>query len=477
MHNMASPGESYNQSILLSKGEAEAIMYRRLSVVMFPIMTLAFIGTAVWGYQENQEKNAVLIKAENQYQRAFHDLSYNMEQLHTELGKAIAVNSGSSDYYRRSLTNVWRLTSQAQNEINQLPLTLLPFNKTEEFLSNIANFSYRTAVRDLVKKPLSDEEQKTLAALYEHANEINAELQDVQHKVLSNSLRWMDVETALATEDKQMDNTIVDGFMTVDKKVSEYEEVDWGPSVASNYEKRSYNALAGMEINAEEAKQKALEFLKLPQGSTELQVEENGSGTEFSSYSARGKNPYSGQDMQVDLAKKGGHIIYYMSARNVEERNVDLQGAQAAAVEYLTEHGYESMVPINYDEYSNAAAFTFVRKAGDVLVYPEKMVVQVALDNAEVTGFHASDYIYEHKERQFPQPALSLEEAKQAVNPSFQVEGNTLAWIKNDLDEEVLCYEFDGRINGSRYRMYINTDTGEEEKIEAFKDVQQEGQE
>ena len=458
---------------IFSKGEADAIMYRRLSMILFPIMTLAFIGTAIWGYQENQEKNAMLIKAENQYQRAFHDLSYHVEQLQTELGKTMAANSTSNDYYRRSLTNVWRITSQAQNEINQLPLTLLPFNKTEEFLSNIANFTYRTAVRDLTKKPMTPEEQKTLQTLYQHANEINGELQQVQGKVLSENLRWMDVETALATQEKQMDNTIVDGFMTVDKKVSEYEELDWGPSMASTFQKRSYNSLPGMEINAEEAKQKAAQFLQLPNGTGELQVAENGAGTEFSSFSVKGKNPYSGEDMQLDVSKKGGHIIYYMSSRNVGERNVDLKGAQDAAADFLSAHGYDSMLPVNYDEYSNTASFTFARKDGEIVVYPEKVVVKVALDNAEVTGLQAGDYIYEHKSRSFPKPAISVEEARKDVNPSLKVESVNQAWIKNDLDDEVLCYEFIGKMNDSSYKIYISAETGLEEKVEAFKEVQQ----
>ncbi len=54
-------------------------MYKRLSAVLFPIVTLLMIGAFVWGYQENQEKNSILIKAENQYQRAFHNLSYHMD--------------------------------------------------------------------------------------------------------------------------------------------------------------------------------------------------------------------------------------------------------------------------------------------------------------------------------------------------------------------------------------------------------------
>jgi len=41
-------------------------------------------------------------------------------------------------------------------------------------------------------------------------------LQKLQKQVLEKNLRWMDVELALASEDKKMDNTIIDGFRRVD---------------------------------------------------------------------------------------------------------------------------------------------------------------------------------------------------------------------------------------------------------------------
>lgn len=34
-------------------------MYKRLSSVMFPIFAVLLVGALVWGYQENQEKNAI----------------------------------------------------------------------------------------------------------------------------------------------------------------------------------------------------------------------------------------------------------------------------------------------------------------------------------------------------------------------------------------------------------------------------------
>lgn len=442
-------------------------MYRRLSAIMFPIATVLLVGAVLWGYQVNQEKNSILIKAENQYQRAFHDLSFHVDKLHGELGNTLALGPSSYGSQRKGLVNVWRLTSEAQNEINQLPLTLLPFNQTEELLSNISNFAYRTAVRDLTKEPLNEEEMKTLTALYEHSKQIAADLRDVQNKVIASNLRWMDVETALATEQKMLDNTIIDGFQTVDKKVSEYEEMNWGPSMSALFEKRTYSALAGNETTEEEIRQKAAQVMSgRPLG--DIRIVENGGGTEYNSYSLTAKNE-AGDEVTMDFTKKGGQLIWFMDSRGIGQTNVTPDQARQVAQSYLDSHDYPGMTPVAYDAYQNVANLTFAAKQDDVIIFPDKLTVKVALDNAEVVGLQASDYIFEHKKRELKQPSLSLEQAKTSLNGNFQVQGHTLALIKNDIDREVLCYQFTGRVNGSMYRIYINGDTGEEEKVEQLK--------
>lgn len=441
-------------------------MYQRLSAVLFPFVAVLFIGAAFWGYREHQEKNSILIKAENQYQRAFHDLSYHMDQLHEQLGNTLAVNSTSQAYHRKGLINVWRLTSEAQNEINQLPLTLLPFNAAEEFLSKIANFSYRTAIRDLTKQPLSEEEFHTLSTLYKSSEQISRDLRAMQTKVLEKNLRWMDVELALASEEAPRDNTIIDGFKTVDKKVAEYPEINFGPSVASLYEKRTISMLSGPQSTEEDIQRQAAEFLGIePSG---IHVVENGKGTEFASYSATVKGN-EGQTVQLDYTKRGAKLIYFMNPREVtDEQGANMEAAERAAVEFLQAHGYPEMKAISFDRYDNAVNLTFASVQGGAVIYPEKLSVKVALDQGEVIGLQAADYVYNSKERKLPKPAMSEDEARKALNPSFESTGSHLALIKNDLDEEVLCYAFEGRINGGRYKLFINAESGIEEMIERF---------
>ncbi|WP_410768336.1 germination protein YpeB [Fontibacillus sp. BL9] len=445
-------------------------MYKRLSAILFPIATILLIGSLVWGYQENQEKNAILIKAENQYQRAFHDLSYHVDKLHSELGNTLAVHSASTGSHRKGLVNVWRITSEAQNEINQLPLTLLPFNKTEEFLSRISKFSYQTAVRDLTKQPLSDGEIKNLKELYKSSAQISQDLQAVQNKVINNRLRWMDVETALASEKEPRDNTIIDGFKTVDKKVGEYPELDWGPSVSSMYNKRSVKKLGGTPVTVDKIKTEAARFTG-NENPGNIKVIENGRGTEWASFTAQIQGN-QGDSKTLDFTRNGGHLIAYADSRTLGPKTVSVKEARAQAEKFLKDKGFPDLTPVSYDEYDNSGTFTFVSKEGDVLIYPEKVTVRVGLDNGQVTGMQASDYVYERENREPPaKPKLTVQQARKYLNSDYKEKYHRLSQIENEMSEKVTTYEFGGSINGSDYKIFINAESGIEETIEEIRNT------
>lgn len=448
-------------------------MYKRLSIVMFPFLLLALIGASVWGYLEHQEKNTILIKAENQYQRAFHDLSFHMDKLHTELGNTLAVNETSEPSYRKGLVNVWRLTSQAQSDITQLPLMLLPFNKTEDFLANMANFSYRMSVRDMTKQPLTEAEMKTLNTLYAHSADITKEIRGVQNKVIANNLRWMDVETALASENEMHDNAIIDGFKIVDKRVGGYDELNWGTGSLNLFSKNDVKMLTGNEMTADQIKKKAIDFLGVKDSSGIKVVENGGSAPEFQSYSVVIPSSDSSKtDTQMDFTKKGGHLIYFMKSRDVPAAKFNLRQARDIANEFLDGHEYKDLSAISYDQYQNTATILFAKKENNVTIYPEQVTVKVALDTLEVTGLQATNYIYSQKQRTIGQPKITVDQARKQLSSKMKVTGESLAIIKNDLDEEVLCHEFIGTLNNNIYRVYVNADMGMEEKIETIRQDQ-----
>jgi spore germination protein len=451
-------------------------MYARMSMILFPVAMLALIGTAYWGYQQNHLRSAMEIKAENQYQRAFHDLAYHMDSMQKELGNTLVANSASQQAYKKGLLNVWRMTNEAQSEINQLPLGRIPVNKTQEFLTNMANFTYQTAIRDHTKNPLTPAEITTLGNLQKHATEITDELRKVQGKTITNKLTWMDAEKILANSKGPQDNMILDGFKNVDKSVSGYSDVEFSPSTLNIFQKHDPNSLPGMPMTTAGIQKKAAEFWNLPNSASSIKVKENGqAGAEYNSFTATVPGKTDKDVIEMDFTKKGGHLVYFMHDRNVSKSTLDIRGARDAANAFLDEHGYKDMSAVSYDQYQNSANITFARKDQDIILYPEKLVVKVALDNGDVTSLQATDYIYAHKARKLKQPTMTIDNVKQKLNPNLKVSDTNKAVILNDSKQEVLCYEFVGKMgNNGLFRVYLNADTGEEEKIENIRqeDVQ-----
>jgi len=442
------------------------MVYGATARILFPVAVVALIGAGMWGYQEHNEKNSVLIKAENQYQRAFHDLNHHIDKLHDELGKSLVVNSRRQ--VTPSLTNVWRLAYAAQSDVGQLPLTLMPFNKTEEFLSRVADFAYGVAVRDLAKKPLSEKEYQTLKSLYAHSKEIKKELRQVQTKVIDKRLRWMDVETALASEDKKTDNTIIDGFRTIEKRVQEFPEIDWGTNIQSLDKKKQQRikGIAGKPVTKEEAKQIALQFVGLTEASAQVEVDDIGKSQEVSAYSVRITAREVGTPIHMDVTKRGGKVAWLLNEREIEEEKFTMDQAEERARQFLRTHGYVNMVAAESDSYHGLAVFTFVPEVNGVRIYPDSVTVEVALDNGSVNGFNSTEYLFNHKSRTIPKPHISLEQARKHVNPSVKVTNQRLAIIEGKNDgSEVLCYELAGSFEDESYLIYINALTGEEEEI------------
>src|SRR5690625_4106752 len=435
-------------------------MGRWIAIVL---LSLGIAGVSFWGYKEHEDKNAVLIQAENTYQRSFHELSYNMDLLHDKIGTALAMNS--KDRLSPQLVEIWRLSSEALSNVGQLPLTLLPFNKTEEFLSNIGDFTYRTAVRDLDKDPLSDKELQTLEQLYEQSADIKTDLREVRSQVLENNLRWMDVQLALATNEEQEDNTIIDGLKTVEKKVEGFSEGNTDSSlIGTQQNEHKYQYLKNEKKINEDKALRLSESLFEVTNDGEFNVTQSGDGSNVPFYTVS----YSDEDKSahMDLSQQGGHPLSLLVDRNVGEQNISLNDGQEEAEKYLKKHDFEDMVLFRSNQYDSVGVYSFLYEQDSVRIYPDTVDVKVGLDNGKIIGLTARNFFMNHMERDLPEPKINQEEARSKVNPNVDIQEDFLAVIDNELGEEVLTYEFIGTLGDDTYRIFINAANGTEERVE-----------
>lgn len=440
-------------------------MFRWISVI---ILAIAVIATGAWGYQEHQEKNALLVQAENDYQRAFHDLTYHVDLLHDKIGTTLALNT--KEQLSPQLIDIWRLTSEAQTDVGQLPLVLLPFNKTEQFLSEIGSFSYEVAVRNLEQDPLSDQELDKLKQLYQSSGEIRSELRTVQHAVLDENLRWMDVQLALLSGDGPFDNTIINGFETVETTVQGY-STDGATNLFAGMadQHKGYRFISGDPISEQEAEEKIRKQLDLA-NDVVITVAESGEGSQLPTYSAS----FESQEGHgyVDLSKEGGHLLSFIINREIDDPQIGLNEAQHKAEKLLADQQIEDMILLQGSQYNRTGVFQFIYEQDDFQVYPDKVQIKVGLDDGEILGFIATDYYRNHQDRTIDEPKLTLEEAQDKISPSITIQDQHMAVVEDKTGDEVIAYTFLGTIDDDTYRIVIDANTGIEVYVERLNDVE-----
>ncbi|MGV3487657.1 MAG: germination protein YpeB [Tuberibacillus sp.] len=430
--------------------------------VIIGVLAIALVATGYWGYREHKDKNAVLIHAENNYQQAYHNLTYYVDQIHDHLGTALATSS--QDMTRPELSEVWRLSSMARGDIGQLPLTLLPFNQTAEFLSNLGKFSFESSVRN--EKSFSKDQYKQLEALYNQSGKIEDDLRDVQKKVVDNNLRWMDVEMALASQKQPTDNQVIDGLRTVNQKVEGFDN-KWDPAVtrSSLDELKKLNYLSGKNVSETEAAKKVKTFLNVKNVTADVQ--EIGKGSSYRGYTVTLHSSKDNNTTVASVTKKGGHTVWFVKERPVDNRRLSLYRGSNVAMNYLKKHGFPSMDLVKSDQYDNVGVYTFARLFGNVRDYPSTVRIKVALDNGEILAFDQREYLVHLSDKEISTtPKLTSAQALKGVNQNIKVQESHLAIYENELENNVLCYEFIGTKGSDTYRILINANTGQQEKVE-----------
>ncbi|WP_059103534.1 germination protein YpeB [Shouchella shacheensis] len=428
-------------------------------------LAIAVAGTGYWGYTEMQQKEQLQISKENDYQRAFHDLTYHVDQIEDDLGKTLAMNSQRQ--LTPALANVWRATSLAENNMAELPVQGLELSEAEEYLFKVADFANRTAIRDLDNEPLSDKEYETLTQLYEQSGSIRENMRESQAMMMQQHKQWLDMDEELAHEPKE--SSVAGNFEKMNESVKGFSEVEWGAtdSAIRNLNGELKEALAGREkVSKEEAKEKALEYLQLGEG-TNVQISDAAEALEYPAYSLVIDDPDRGANYSMDMSVEGGEPIWFLQDRQIDQASLGLNEASDKAQAFLERGGKESMQLVDSNQYDNIGVFEFAHVEDDVRVYPDSVTIEVALDDGDVISYVGRGHLIHHdNERDIPEPAITKEEAEANVNPQVQIMEDHLAMIENDVHEKVLAYEFYGTINNDTYRIFINAETGEEEKVD-----------
>lgn len=438
---------------------------RRLSDrKMYSIVIVIIALVASFGIFQYRKASQYRQQLDNQYNRAFFDMTGYVQNVESLLIKAAVSNSPNKTIL--TLREAWRQANLAQENLVQLPISQTVLANTSRFLTQVGDLSYTLANQYAVGKSISQDQYVTIQKLNTYSKNLRENLANLQDQITVGRMEWGELtkegtplfrKTSSALPKTQFEN--------LDKVFQEYPTLIYDGPFSDHMANIKPRAITGNKLSQEEVKK------KLPSFFTKSKIKNISSDTStdtgpISSYGYSVE--FDGKDKneaKVTVTQKGGHPLWMLYNRSIPNKTITMEKAISSAKSFLNAIGYTNMIDTYYLLEDNAATINFAYQDDLVTVYPDLIKVKVALDNGEIIGFDAKNYLVSHTQRNFTSPKITLEQARSKINPKLDIAYSGLAIIPTEYQTEKLVYEFKGKMNKQDFIVYINANTGEEEDI------------
>jgi germination protein YpeB len=419
---------------------------KKINFLMYLLLSLALAVAIVFAAYQTTKANEYKNEISMDYQRVFTEMTQYVDDLQLSLEKSMFVNDPNQMI--RLSGEIYRNASDAKANLALLPLETEPLEKLSEFLSQAGDYSYTLSMKMLEGEEVTEEEYETLKKLSAYAQSVAKSLDNDLEKVFVGTLSIEE-----ASRDKSL-SQIESAMSEIEDSMHDYPTLIYdGPFSSHLTDKKSVLVSQTAEISEDEAIAKA----KSISGDLSFSISEE-----------EGVLPMyylSDDSVTIGITKNGGYLEFLLNDRFVGDEEIDMAQARLKATEFLTNNGYPDMKESYYEKSHSVAVINYAAEQEGYTLYPDLIKVKVALDTGEVIGVEARGYIMNHFTRNLPNIKISAEEAKKKVNPNVEIEGVSRALIPTDGGGEKFCWQIEGRIEDRRCLIYIDMETGAEEKL------------
>ncbi len=444
----------------MRKVEMKKVEVNKAYIIAAIVVFIVVVGGLISVIVNN--KNETKTASQNTYNMAFYEVVDYVQNVETYLAKSLI--SSTPEHGAETLTNVWREANLAQAYLSQLPIESQELANTEKFLNQVSDYSYSLSRKNIYNESLSDEDLKNLKDLHKYSIELENTLNQLSDDINSGRIKWDELTnkgtTAFA---QQVSTSSMDGFSNLEENFHQYSGLIYDGAFSEHLTNGEKKGLTGDDIDEDIAKQKAIDFIGKDnvQNIESLGFSENATIPEYN-FSVKTNSENS---ISISISKKGGHIVYMNSNRDVNSEIISQEEANVKGKEFLNNHGFVNMKETYYLKQDGIVTINYAYVQNDVVVYSDLIKVKVALDNGEVLGIETTGYLNNHTQRDTSNVKISKESAKKTLNKDLQIASDGLAIIPTEFKTEILCYEFKGKVDDKEFLVYINAENGREEDI------------
>lgn len=427
----------------------------KLHTALYVALSLALVVcAAMWG-QARRKNHRLSQEINNNYNRAFFELTDYVNNIDSLLSKA---QLASSPAQLASVSNeIFMQSAAAKACFGQLPQKNIHLENTARFLSQAGDYTYVLSQNMINGTEITAEEYDTLSKLNGYASELSKQLSNIE--IYSGELNFDAASvgiTAAAHAAAEFD------LENMEKAFDGYPSLIYDGPFSEHIESMEPAMLKdAKEISRRAALDAAKKFLGDRGNDLEFDYETKNTNIEAYNFIGGGDDGV----ISISITKRGGYVLDFLQNRAVNDYKYDINAAAASAKSFLEERGIKDMAQSYYETKDNIATINFAYSRDGVKCYSDLIKVRVALDNGDVIGVECRGYLMNHKTRDLSGAVLSKDEAKTHVSTRLDVSDSGLAIIPKDSMREVLCYEFKGNYMGKNFIVYINAQNGREEDI------------
>lgn len=434
-----------------------------LSLICVLLIIVAVLGVVLYKKQAQYRQ-----ASENSYNMAFYELVDYVQNVESYLAKSVI--SSTPEQGAETLTHLWREANLAQSYLSRLPIESQELENTEKFLNQVSDYSYTLSRKNIYDEKLSEDDLKNLKDLHGYSVELENTLNQLSEDLNSGRFKWGELtKKGSIAFAQQVDNISKESFSNLEENFHEYSGLIYDGAFSEHLTRQEKKGLTGEDIEEEQAKKKAEEFIGKDEVKeiTNLGYSENASVPSYD-FSITNKKD---ETINISISKKGGHIVYMNSNREVNTETISQEEANKKGKEFLNNKGFKNMKETYYLKQEGIVTINYAYMQDNVVIYPDLIKVKVALDNGDVLGMETSGYLNNHTTRDISKIKISQQEAKKKLNKDLEIESEGLAIIPTEWKTEILCYEFKGKVDGREFLVYINSENGKEEDILIIKNT------
>ena len=428
-----------------------------LSVICVLLIIVAILGIIL--YQKQREYRQA---SENSYNMAFYELVDYVQNVETYLAKSLI--SSTPEHGAETLTHLWREANLAQAYLSRLPIESQELENTEKFLNQVSDYSYTLSRKNIYNENLTSDDLNNLKELHTYSLDLENTLNQLSEDLNSGRFQWGELtKKGTVAFAQQVDNISKESFSNLEENFHEYSGLIYDGAFSEHLISSEPKGLTGEDIDEDKAKQVAEEFI----GKNNIKEISNLGLSENATIPVYDFSVTNNSDQTINLAvsKKGGHIVYMNSNREVQTEIISQEEANNKGKEFLESKGFSNMQETYYLKQEGIVTINYAYSQEGVIMYPDLIKVKVALDNGEVLGIETTGYLNNHTTRDISNVKITKEEAKKDLNKDLEIISEKMAVIPTEWKTEILCYEFKGKVEDKEFLVYINAENGREEDI------------